>query len=48
MDGALRASADAGRWTNIGSWIGVGLLALDGALIALGGGGAIFRAAALE
>ena len=27
-DGALRASQEAGKWTKIGFWVGIGILAL--------------------
>ncbi|HRH69791.1 MAG: CD225/dispanin family protein [Flavobacteriales bacterium] len=48
VDGAIRASAEAGKWTKLGFWVGVGIVVLYVALIALGVGGAILGAAALE
>ena len=48
IDGALRASAEAGKWTKVGFWIGIGLVVLYVALMVLGIGGAILGAAALE
>ncbi len=48
IEGALRASAEAGKWTKIGFWVGIAVVVLYLALIALGVGGAILGAAALE
>lgn len=48
LQGAIRASAEAGKWTKLGFWIGVGLVVLYLALIALGIGGALLGAAAVN
>jgi hypothetical protein len=41
IDGAYKASAEAGRWTKIGFFVGVGVAVLYGIMMALGVGGAM-------
>jgi len=48
IDGALRASAEAGKWTKIGFWIGIAAVVLYVVLVVVLGAGAILGASALE
>jgi hypothetical protein len=46
--GALKASQDAGRWTKIGFWIGLALIAAYLAFIFIFGGMAIWGASQMD
>ena len=48
VDGAIRASAEAGKWTKIGFWVGVGVVVLYMVLVFVIGAGAILGASALQ